>query len=68
MLVVASIEMIDVDEGIEVPELKLEGGANSMVIDGVGAAREDFFSVLQTALVVIGEVKDEEITKIKADA
>src|SRR5262245_45694176 len=57
--------MIDMDESVEISELKFERRADTLLFDHVGTPLDNLEPVIQLPLVIIGQVQNEPIMEIK---
>lgn len=65
MLVGRRGTLVFVDEFRQIAELEFHAGAHDVLRHRVGASIDDRLAVLDAALVVVGQVKDEQIPEIK---
>jgi hypothetical protein len=54
-----------VDERVEVAELELQDAAHAMAPSVLTHRRNDLTAVLDLALVIVSEVEDEQVPKVK---
>ena len=63
VLDVFSVAVFGVNEAIKVPELELEGARDFVLRHHRGDPVDDAAGVVEVALVVVGEIEDEEIVE-----
>ena len=65
VLEIASLLVVRVDEAVELTELELDRGSDPVFVGYVRDGLNDLLAVIDAALVIVGKVEDEEVSKIE---